>query len=477
MPKRFIFLLLFLAACAAPVPLQPTQTVTASAAPTQTIQPVTETPTPVPIPAREKYILNAEIDYDAHRITVNETIIYPNHTGQSLDSLTLVVAPNFWQRCFKLTALTVNDLPVTNYALNVHRLDIALPTTLEPDAVAELNLVYSLSLPYMDQANSQRARIFGYSEIQMNLVNWYPFVAPFINGEWVIREPWSHGEYLVYPIADFDVGLTFANTTNQPVVATSGYPESAGHYTLNAGRAFAISASRDFQVSSVKVGDVTVYSYYLPIYKTAGEAAMTASAQALQVFSQKFGTYPHRTLSVVVADFKDSMEFSALYFHSRSFYNLYDGTPQNYLTFVAVHETGHQWWFDQVANDQAMTPWLDESLTTYSEVIFYETLYPDLVPWWWSYRVDFFEPKGSINIPVYDGQNADTYKAIVYLNGAHFFKDLRAKIGDETFFAFLRDYFTQEQGQIASADDFFRVLDEHTDVDYSDVVKKYFRNR
>ncbi|MBL0347311.1 hypothetical protein [Candidatus Villigracilis affinis] len=88
---------------------------------------------------------------------------------------------------------------------------------------------------------------------------------------------------------------------------------------------------------------------------------MLTSAQAIQVFSQMFGLYPHKTLSIVIADFQDSMEFSALYFHSRSFYNLYDGSPQSYLITVAAHETGHQWWFDQVANDQAQEPWLDES--------------------------------------------------------------------------------------------------------------------
>ena len=33
-------------------------------------------------------------------------------------------------------------------------------------------------------------------------------------------------------------------------------------YTLIAGRAFVFSMSPDFQVDSVKVGDVTVYSYY-----------------------------------------------------------------------------------------------------------------------------------------------------------------------------------------------------------------------
>jgi len=480
MRKRFIFILLLLTSCSLPASqpagMQPAAA-TAAILPTQTMQVMQETSAQNPVPSHEKYILNTVIDYDAHRVTVDETIIYPNHTGQPLNSLTLSIAANLWANCFDLNSLKVDGAPITDYTLNGHRLDIPLHMPIEPDSVAQLNLSYSLSLPYMDQANSLRARIFGYSDIQMNLVNWYPFVVPFMDGEWIIHEPWSHGEYLVYPIADFEVNLTFANPENAPVVAASGFPESNTRYTLTAARTFAISASRDFQVSSMQVGDVTVYSYYLPIYKNAGEAAMTASVQALLVFFQKFGEYPHKTLSIVIADFKDSMEFSALYFHSRSFYDLYDGTPKNYLTFVAVHETGHQWWFDQVANDQAWHPWLDESLTTYSEAIFYETLYPDLVPWWWSYRIDYFEPKGFIDIPVYKGQNDDDYKNIVYFNGAHFMKDLRERIGNEAFFAFLQDYLAQNKGRIVSEDDFFRVLDEHTDVDYSDIVRAYFRGR
>ena len=129
----------------------------------------------------------------------------------------------------------------------------------------------------MDQVHSLRARIFGYSDIQMNLVNWYPFVVPFTDGEWVIREPWSHGEYLVYPMADFEVNLKFVDTENMPVVASSGFAEPNGdstRYTLTEARAFAISASREFQVSQMQVGETTVYSYYLPIYQRAGEAAM-----------------------------------------------------------------------------------------------------------------------------------------------------------------------------------------------------------
>ena len=444
---------------------------------TPTISP-TITPTSLPVPSREQYILNTVIDYDLHRVNVDETITYPNHTGQTIDILTLAIAANLWADCFHLNEIQVDGIPVTNYALNLHRLDIPVPTPLEPKSISTLTLRYSLNLPFLDQLNSGRARIFGYSDIQMNLVNWYPYIVPFKNGEWIIREPWSHGEYLTYPIANFEVNLSFADPNNTPVVATSGFAEPNGdstRYTLTEGRAFAISASRDFEVTSLAVGNTTVFSYYLPIYRNAGVAAMNASAQALQIFSEKFGPYPHKTLSVVIADFKDSMEFSAFYFHSRSFYDLYNNSSQSYLVAVAAHETGHQWWFEQVANDQAEEPWLDESLTTYSEAIFYETVHPESLAWWWSARIDFFEPRGKINIPVYEGQDADTYKYIVYFNGAHFLKDLRERIGDDAFDLFLKDYFAQNRDKVATRDDFFRVLNEHTDADYSDITNKYFR--
>jgi len=479
-----IALTLLLVSCSSASPAAPVAPIlpnTTTPPPTNTPTSLpTSTPTFVPIPARPLYHLTATFDYDRHFLTVDQTISYPNHTGETLDSLTLAIAANLWPDCFRLGNIFVDDLPVTDFELDGHHLEVPLPAPLEPGSVSELHLRYGLSLPYADQARSLRARIFGYGDLQTNLTNWYPFVVPFIEGEWVIREPWSHGEYLVYPLADFIVDLKFTHPENVPIVAASGAPEPNGEYTrytLTEGRAFALSASRDFEVASLKVGDVKVSSYYFPIYKRAGEGALIASKQAIEVFSERFGPYPHETLSLVVADFMDSMEYSALYFNSRYFYDQFDGTPQNYLTFVSVHETAHQWWFEQVANDQALEPWLDEALATYSEEIFYETAYPDLVPWWWSYRIDFFKPGGYIDIPVYQGQNDETYKHIVYFNGAHFLRDLRARIGDEAFYAFLKDYFIQNKGKIATREDFFRALDAHTDVDYSDIVRGYFRNR
>jgi aminopeptidase N len=219
-----------------------------------------------------------------------------------------------------------------------------------------------------------------------------------------------------------------------------------------------------------------VSSYYFPFYEWGGQAALQASAEALQVYGQKFGPYQHKSFSLVMGDFNDGMEFSAFYYLPKSAYDLYDGSNASLLTAVAVHETSHQWWFEQVGNDQAQQPWLDESLATYSEHIYYENIHPDLMDWWWAYRIDIYNPQGFIDIPIYDGKGFRLYTNAVYLRGVHFLEELRKRIGDEAFFAFLQDYLAQGRGKIVTANDFFRILKEHTSTDYSDIVRQYFQN-
>jgi len=294
-----------------------------------------------------------------------------------------------------------------------------------------------------------------------------------------LHDPWYYGEHLVYDSADYEVNLKFADPATAPIVAASGVPEQqegSTRYAITSARTFAISASRDFQVSSLMAGDVTVTSYYYPFYEGAGQAALQMSSEALQVYSQKFGPYPHKSLSVVMGDFNDGMEYSAFFYLSKGSYDLYTESPASLLTALAVHETAHQWWFEQVGNDQAQQPWLDEALATYSERVYYENIHPDLVNWWWSYRVDFFNPQGFVDIPIYDGQGFRPYTNAAYFRGAHFLEELRARIGDEAFFAFLQDYLAQGRGKIVTSKDFFRILKTHTRTDYSDIVRQYFQN-
>jgi hypothetical protein len=482
-----ILLAFLLFSCSTPTPL-PTAT---SLPPTETPIPPTSTPHPtatatataVPVPARAQYTMNVVMDYAAKSITVDETIGYPNLSGQDLTNLVLAVEPNLWPGCFVLNLLSLNGTPVAGYQLDGQKLWIPLPNVMRREQTATLQLQYTLALPLIEPTNPNlsRPRIFGYSPRQINLTNWYPFVVPHIGADWVLHEPWYYGEHLVYDAADFTVNLKFADPAVTPVVAASAPAVANGEwttYSLIAGRTFAFSASTDFLTTSTQVGDVTVTSYYLQIlYKGAAEAALRSSAQALQIYSDRYGPYPHKSLAVVMGDFNDGMEFSAFFFHSAGIYNLYDGTLNNLLVSVAAHETAHQWWFEQVGNDQALQPWLDEALATYSEHVFYETASPHSVKqWWWIYRVDVYNPQGWVDIPIYAGTGFQPYTNAVYFRGAHFLDELRTRIGDDSFFAFLQDYLQQENGKISTSADFFRILATHTASDYSEIERRYFQN-
>ncbi len=421
-----LLLILLVSACSS---AQPTE----APAPTNTIPSVTETPalptetpaptnTPVPVLERAQYKLDTTIDYDLHTVSVDETILYPNLTGNQLNTLVIAIVPNLWQDSFSLTSLSIDGSPTTTYSIAGQRLDIALSSFLPAGGTIKINIQYTLALPFAEQEDPgvSRPRIYGYTSRQLNLTNWYPFVVPFINGEWILHEPWYYGEHLVYDAADYEVNVKFVPTDFTPIVAASGVAEpqaDSTRYTITSARTFALAASREFQVSSTQVGDIAISSYYFPFNEAGGQAALQTAAESVQVFGQKFGPYPHKSLAIVMGDFNDGMEYSAFFYLSKDFYNLYDGTPANYLTFVAAHETAHQWWFEQVASDQALQPWVDESLSAYSERVYYESVHPDLVSWWWTYRIDFYDPQGFVDIPIYEGQGFRPYTNATYFQG------------------------------------------------------------
>ena len=491
-----ILLPALLLSCSSPTPpsIFPTET---RALPSSTVPPSetslpTDTSTPFPTLTpdleRPQYSLDLQFNYSSKAAVVNETITYPNWTGETLKSLILAVEPNLWSGGFDLRSLEVDDQPITSYTLDnlSQRLEIQLPEPLPPSGTITLKMTYGLILPEMQaysNPNEVRPQIYGYSERQVNFVDWYPFVVPHVPGQgWLLHNPWYYGEHLVYDVADFDVTVTFTDGST-PLIAASGEevvssataPAGSRRFVLEAGRTFALSISTAFKVATQKVGDVTVYSYFFAYYDDPGQALLQTTVESMQVYSDLFGPYRHKTLTAVQGDFNDGMEFSGFYFISRDYFNLYDGTPKNYLVTIAAHETAHQWWFDGVANDQAFEPWLDEALATYSEHLYYETVYPDDVSWWWGYRYFEFQNAGYVDTQIYDGGGQRPYWDKVYLTGARFFEDLRKRISDETFLAFLRDYYTQYAGKRATSADFFRVLRETTAADISDLMAEYFQ--
>jgi hypothetical protein len=418
--------------------------------------------------------MNIMLDYAAHSLTVDETITYQNSTGENLTSLVLAVEPNLWKGCYLPGSLTVDSQAASGVSFNGDRLEVPLAALLAPGGTLNLFLHFDLHLPAADVYH-----LFGYNDHQTNLVDWYPFIVPYVPRQgWLLHPPAEVGEHLVYDEAVFDMTLHLTDSSLTAVVAASAPAERISygwHFHLENARSFAFSVSADYQTASINVNGVAVTSYYFNDESTQGQAVLDNVAKALTTYSTLFGPYPYPSLNIVESPFYDGMEYDGLFFLSRDYYTTDDGTVLNNLVDIAVHETAHQWWFGAVGNDQALEPWLDEALATYSERLFYEQNYPEVTAWQ-TFRIDAFNPTGWVDTDIYHGGDFQTYANAVYLRGAQFLQALRGRMGDEAFLAFLKDYATQMAGQRASAADFFRILRQHTSAGISDIVSVYFQN-
>jgi hypothetical protein len=454
----------------------PFPTLTPSLTPTSTPTFTPLPPTRAPAAATDlaNYDLKVGLNYSGHHLDVLESIQYPNQEGTALTSLVLAVEANRRIGVFQLNSLMVDGEKSDHYSLGGGWLEITLERPLEAGESIILQLEYDLAFPW-----NGSTQVFGYNNWHMNAVDWYPFIVPYQQGVgWLAYDPANVGEHLVMDAVNFDVTIQQQDTSNKLQIAASAPSELKDdglHYRLENARTFVFSASDGYSISTETVDGVTVASYYAIGSQAAGKAILDATVQAIHVYSQVFAPYPYESISIVETYYPDGMEYDGMFFLSKNFYDEYSGGLMNNLVMIGIHEVAHQWWFGLVGNDQAMEPWLDETMATYTEHIFYENVSPGLVGTWWNFRVNDFQPTGKIDISIYQGGSFRPYTNAVYLRGAKFMENLRTRMGDENFFAFLKDYASQMSHKIATADDFFMILYEHTDAELHDIIATYFQ--
>ena len=459
--------------------LTPLPTDTATVPPTD-LAPDTSTPDtslpPQPTTlTRPSYTVYATIDYDNHTVEVDEAIIYPNLTGTTLNEIVIAVEPMLYNDAFHLGGISVNGASISNYSLDTHRLTIPMSPPLTANTQVSLVIEYSLNIPVKQKANT-----FGWLDYQTSLTEWIPFVVPYDPSDgWLLYDFMPWGEHLVYDSADFEVNLRFTDPSSAPVVAAPALPEANGEWTryrLPGARTFALSMSRDFLIAESAVGSTVIRTYYFAGHEGAADKMTYVATQELGLFDAKFAPYPYPVLNVVELDYNDGQENDGLVFLSSAFFDAYNGGVKNNMVTIGVHEIAHNWWFGLVGSDQATEPWLDEAMAIYSERIFYEYTNPDLVDWWWGFRVNYFGPNGYVDMTIYDAVSFRDYTNAAYLNGATFIEDMRFRMGDEAFYKFIKDYAGQMSHRRATTEDFFRLVRKHTSQDISDLIMAYFAN-
>ncbi len=474
-------LALALAACqsgqpATPAPLPaltPAATVTAALAtpaPSVTPPPATGAAThtaapsgttePEPAAVRPAYALSATVDLFAHTVAVTASVRFvppePHSAAFNFNPLQSATLDGPLQA-------TVNGQAAAPTFVGVW-VSVPLPNGLPPDSPVTVSFAYTLRLAGVNPGAWGWRGTLGWTTRQTNLGDWYPALAPYLNGAWLTPEPSALGEYASTPYADYTVQIAATGADTAPFVVGSGAPHPcapAWCFTLSGGRFVAYVVSTAMHTATVQTaGGITVTSVYLPEHAAAGQAALTTAAAAIDTYAALFGPYPFAQFVQVEGDFYDGMEYSGLSFVGAGYYTEYDGTPRNLLTIISAHEAAHQWWHTQVGNDQAGEPWLDEALATYSELLFLARVHPAALDWWWAFRVDWFAPQGAVNSTIYAYGDFRGYVDAVYLRGAQMLRAMHTALGEDRFMAFLRAYAQAQSGRLATSADFWAAYAE-----------------
>lgn len=433
-------------------------------------------------PARTipRYVLHVSLDYEGRSLEADEQLDFVNLTGDTLEELVFNVFPNHAEDTFLLKGVTLDqrgeeEAPELEYTLNGTILRVQLPSPLEPEDEVTLSMEFSLHLPAMNPYLQWSNGSLGYSDRMMAVGNWYPVLVPYRKGQgWSAFAYHIVGDPYVTEVADYQVEIL---APSDVTVVGTGDEERTGnrwHYSISEARAFAFTASDQYLSSSVQAGHVTVSSYFFPVHERSGADTLAATAEALATFEDLFGPYPYSTYRIAEVDSGGALEFSALCFLGDDWYEDHPGGYRSSMVSLLVHEIAHQWWYGVVGSDQVREPWLDEALATYSTMLYYEQRHPELVDWWWEAEVERYRPTGQVGRPIYAFMDGRTYLNAVYRRGALFVRDIRERTGDEEFFAFLRDYYETQAKQLGTADDFFAILYQHTEVDISSLVEEYF---
>jgi aminopeptidase N len=328
-------------------------------------------------------------------------------------------------------------------------------------------MAYDVTVPV---DNARGYGTFNYQDGVFVLSNSYAMVAVYDDEGWDLSLAPDYGDPVYAETSFYQVQLT---VPEDMVLVTSG--STLGRVDNFGGtstwsclsgpmRDFMVVASNRFVSSSLPVGSVRLNSYYLPEHQQGGEAVLNYARDCLRAYQQSFGPYPFAEFDVVEAPIAaGGMEFPGLVIIDDDQY----ASAGAFTEFLVAHEVAHQWWYSLVGNDQVNVPWLDESLTNFSVVYYYENTYggsqADLAfETYVASRYDQAKSSGRDGVvfqAVAEFEPQD-YGPIVYGKGAVFFYELREQLGDELFLDVLRAYLEDRKYKLATPDDLMRIAEQ-----------------
>ncbi|RDY23457.1 M1 family peptidase [Romboutsia maritimum] len=441
----------------------------------------------------DRYTIEAIFDDESKRLMCNQNVEYVNNTDKDLDKVYFHIYPNaFSKKEFapfekeemkKAYPNGFNEgyIDIKNILNNGNKLsyeikgdkndllEIKLGKNIKPNEKISIDMKYNVKLP-----NSLGR--FGYGDNTINVTNWFPIACVNDDRGWSLKSYESLGDPFYSDTSDFYVKLLAPRKYkigSTGKVTNEKFDSNRGFYEIEAKkvRDFAFILSEKFNIDKDSFKGITINTYNLN--EKLSKASTKIAKDSIEIFSDLFGDYPYDTYSVIASDFFiGGMEYPMLVMIDQSLYN---EKNQFLLEYVIAHETAHQWWYSVIGNDEINEPWLDEALTEYSTVLYFEKKYGKDVG---DKLIKTMEIQTkhhlSENIfkPSTQYKNSTDYSLNVYTKGAVVFNEIRNKVGDEVFFNTLKEYYTKYKYQNVNGAKFVELWNDKG-VDIDKIIREY----
>ncbi|MBR6019445.1 MAG: M1 family metallopeptidase [Lachnospiraceae bacterium] len=523
---------------------EPTPTPTNTPTPTPTVEPWPAKNCEILFPERELYHYDMDLLLDPENRTVGGHVVFTfyndskdswnelclrDYSSHFIDAKTAGYDPKRYTPNGALTEIANVSDSRNEGTLDVERdkdasvVWLKLKTPLAPGEKMTLTYDFTAKIPTVPDR-------YGVYEDVYNVTNFYPILAEYDKNGWSHEGFINCGECFYSEVSDYDVRLTVPKGYLVATTGTESDKKEEGDkvvYTLKAPcvRDFVFSASDQFVVHEAdydgvhvklmynkKLDSEIIWSVDSPIkidMSDAAAATMDAARDSLAAFGEALGRYPYDELDIVIAKIDaGGMEYPNMIIitddeiYPIGVFNYSDDmqgdkepdakdfTPSfEQLTTCVAHEIGHQWFMGIVGSNSGMEPWLDESITSYTELIYEEYLWAksgkgdkpiylmrhsrqttDLCD---VTQLKYMMQRGMIplNQSYYEFKEDSDYISAIYQEGQTTLYQMEEILGHDEFQSVLREYVRRNAFTNSTTARFFEVLFEYAGHDNADLNK------
>ncbi len=438
-------------------------------------------------PTANRYLIVAKLSIETDAIIRGaERVRYRNRTRSALNLLVFRLYPNTTTLGGTMNVTRVRigtEVVQPQYGDFGSLMIIPLKTPLEAGATIELTLDF---VTIMSRNLDTSYGRFGYVDNVVSATAWYPTLSVYEpNVGWSTTFPNPQGDPAFTETGLYDVRLTVPAKMNTFMSGKiiDQRPNDDATVTLRGVtgpmRDVAFQSSERYVNSPVSMDGTQINIVHYKDRATATDGTSEVQKYALQsvkAYNKIFGDYPYAELNIVQNPTPTGVEFPGLVQISAKAWV----RGNDFLEKVVAHEVGHQWFYGIVGNDQVNHPWIDESLTSYTEFVYWREYYSaakadeyvnSFQRGYVGYIGRRFEDQ-PLDLPV-NKYSGPAYGAIVYTKGPLFLVELERQIGRATVYRALSVYFRRMKYGVAYTKDIKQAFEDTSGKDLSAVFAKW----